>query len=170
MRNPVTIAIALALLVIAGIFAIKLREKMQDFPGSATARKLLTVASSTRSILLDPVKTDAGALGDLFFMKRRWNITMCPRNSRIFAIGCRVFDDDGAHRVAQIWVVENRMQLFSFPRREKKDGRGADWKGWRYVEQEGWTGVVQQRDRVYFMAALRGKKKDLATYLPKSQD
>ena len=170
-RNPVTIAIALALLVIAGIFAIKLHEKMQDFPGSATARKLLTVASSTRSILLDPVKTDAGALGDLFFMKHRLEHYDVPAEFADFhAIGCRVFDDDEAHRVAQIWVVERRMQFFLFPAEKQNDGREADWKGWRYVEQEGWTGVVQQRNGVYFMAALRGKKKDLAPYLPKSQD
>ena len=170
-RNPVAIAVALALLVIAGISAIKLHEKMQDFPGSATARKLLTVASSTRSIVLDPVKTDAGALGDLFFMKHRLEHYDVPAEFADFhAIGCRVFDDDEAHRVAQIWVAEKRMQLFLFPAEKQNDGRDAGWNGWRYVEQEGWAGVVQQRNGVCFMAALRGKKKDLASYVPKSQD
>jgi len=170
-RNPVTIAIALALLVIGGVFASKLQERMQDFPGSVAARKLLTVASSTRSVLLDPVKTDAGALGDLFFMKHRLEHYDVPAEFADFrTVGCRVFDDDEAHRVAQIWVVEKRMQLFLFPSEKKDNAREADWNGWRYVEQEGWTGVVQQRNGVCFMAALHGKKKDLAPYLAKSQD
>lgn len=171
-RNPVTIAIALALLVIAGVFALKLHERMQDFPGSATARNLLTIASSTRSILLDPVKTDAGALGDLFFMKHRLEHYDVPSEFADFrTLGCRVFDDDEAHRVAQIWVVEKRMQFFLFPAEKNvKEGEAPDFSGWRYVEQEGWTGVVQQRNGVCFMAALRGKKKDLAPYLLKSQD
>jgi hypothetical protein len=171
-RNPVTMAIALALLVIAGVFAIKLHERMQDFPGSAAARKLLTIASSTRSIVLDPVKTDAGALGDLFFMKHRLEHYDVPAEFADFrTLGCRVFDDDEAHRVAQIWVIEKQMQFFLFPaEKNPSEGRAADFSGWRYVEQEGWTGVVQQRNGVCFMAALRGKKKDLAPYLPKSQN
>ena len=32
------------------------------------------------------------------------------------------------------------------------------------VEQEGWTGAVQSRAGVCFMAALRGEQKDLAPY------
>ncbi len=171
-RNPVTIAIALALLVIAGIFALKLHERMQDFPGSATARNLLTIASSTRSILLDPVKTNAGALSDLFFMKHRLeHYDVPPEFADFHALGCRVFDDDEGHRVAQIWVVEKRMQFFLFPAEKTlKEGEAPDFSGWRYVEQEGWTGVVQQRNGVCFMATLRGKKKDLAPYLLKSQN
>jgi hypothetical protein len=169
--NPVTIAIALALLVLAGIFAIKLHEKMQDFPGSSTARKLLSVASATRAAQLDNVQSDAGELGDLFFLKHHLeHYDVPPEFARFRTVGSRVFDDDEGHRVAQMQLAEKRMQLFLFPAEKQKDGREADWNGWRYVEQEGWTGVVQQRNGVCFMAAVRGKKKDLAPYLPKSQD
>ena len=69
--NPAVLSIALAVAVIAGIFAYRVHEHLRDFPEAARARKLLTVAASTRSVLLDPVKTQAGALGDLFFMKHR---------------------------------------------------------------------------------------------------
>ncbi len=45
--NPAVLAISSALLVIAGVFAFHLVGQLNDFPGSATARKLLTVAGST---------------------------------------------------------------------------------------------------------------------------
>ena len=170
-RNPVAIAIALALLVIAGIFAIKVHERMQDFPDSGPARKLLTVAGATRLSQLDNVQSDAGELGDLFFMKHHLeHYDVPPEFARFRTQGCRVFDDEEGHRVAQMQLAEKRMQLFLFPSEKQKDGRDTGWTGWRYVEQEGWTGVVQQRNGVCFMAALRGKKKDLAPYLAKSQD
>jgi hypothetical protein len=41
--------------------------------------------------------------------------------------------------------------------------------GWRYVHQENWIGAVTQRNGVCFMAALRGREKDLAPYIPKTK-
>lgn len=170
--NPAVLAIALALAVIAGIFTYHVRERMHDFPGAANARKLLTVASSTRSVLLDPVQTDAGKLSDLFFMKHRLEHYDVPAEFAEYrTIGCRVFDDDEARRVAQIYLVEKHMQLFLFP--AEKDPKGAtvpDFSDWRYVEQEGWTGAVRQTNGVCFMVAIRGTESDLAPYLsPKSK-
>jgi hypothetical protein len=37
--------------------------------------------------------------------------------------------------------------------------------GWRYVHQEGWVGAVTEHNGVCFMAALRGREKDLEPYL-----
>ena len=165
--NPVVVAIVLAIGVIAGVFAIRVHEKITDFPGANKARKLLTVASSTRSVLLDPMKTTAGTLGDLFFMKHRLeHYDVPPQFADFKTLGCRVFDDDEAHRVAQIWVVEKKMQFFLFPAEDDpKGGKTPDFSAWRFVEQEGWSGVVQQRNGVCFMAAIRGSEKDLQPYL-----
>jgi hypothetical protein len=167
--NPAVLSIALALAVIGGIFAYRVHEHMRDFPGAEKARKLLTVASSTRSVLLDPVKTDASALSDLFFMKYRLEHYDVPEEFADFrALGTRVFDDEEAHRVAQIWVVEKRMQFFLFPaEKNPKDGSVTDFSDWRFVEQEGWIGAVQQRNGVCFMVAIRGRENDLAPYLAK---
>ena len=89
-----------------------------------------------------------------------------PEFSQLRTIGYRVFDDEEGHPVAQIEVSEKRMHFFLFPVEKQKDGRDPAFTGWRYVDQEGWVGVVQQHQGVCFMAALRGRKKDLATYLP----
>jgi hypothetical protein len=81
------------------------------------------------------------------------------------------FDDDEAGQVAQISLAEKRMQLFLFPaRRDSKSGKPEEFEGWRYIEQEGWTGAVQVRKGVLFMAAVRGPKKDLAPYLSKPKE
>lgn len=169
--NPAIIAIALALAVIAGIFAYRVHQHLRDFPGAPKARKLLTVASSTRSVILDPLKTDAGALSDLYFLKHRLeHYDVPPEFAEFKTLGTRVFDHEDVHHVAQIWVTEKRMQLFLFPAEANpKTGRVEDFSDWRFVEQEGWSGAVTQRNGVCFMAAIRGSEKLLQPYLEKKK-
>jgi len=170
--NPAVLSIALAMAVIGGVITYRVHEHLRDFPGADKARRLLTLAASTRSVLLDPVKTDAGALGDLFFMKHRLEHYDVPEEFSDFrTIGCRVFDDDEVRRVAQIWIVEKRMQFFFFPaERNPKDGSIMDFSDWRFVEWEGWTGAVRQSHGVCFMAALHGDERSLAPYLEKQKE
>jgi hypothetical protein len=169
--NPVVIAMALALLVIGGVFAYRVHEHLLDFPGADKARRLLSVAASNRSVLLDPLKTDAGSLSDLYFMKHRLEHYDIPAEFADFkTLGTRVFDDDEVRRVAQIWVVEKRMQFFLFPAEaDPKTGKVTDFADWRFVELEGWTGAITQRNGVCFMAAIRGREKDLQAYLDKKK-
>jgi hypothetical protein len=169
-RNPVVIAIAIALLVISGVAAYRVYEHLRDFPGADKARRLLTVGASNRSVLLDPLQTEAGALSDLFFLKHRLEHYDVPAEFAEFkTLGARVFDDDEVRRVAQIWIKEKRMQFFLFPAEPDKQGKINDFSDWRFVELEGWTGAVTQRNGVCFMAALRGGEKDLQAYLEKKK-
>lgn len=167
LRNPVSLAIALALAVIAGVFVMNVLERMNDFPGSGTARKLLTVAGSMRGIPMDPVQTEAGALSDFFFMKYRLeHYDVPPEFAGFKTAGCRVFDDEEAGRVAQISLPEKRMHFFLFPaERDPKDQKPREFTGWRFVEHEGWTGAVHMNAGVIFMAAVRGERKELEPYL-----
>ena len=169
--NPAILAVGIAVVVIATVFAFRLLERMSDFPGADTARKLLTTASSARPLMLDPIKTDAGALGDFFFMKHRLNhYDVPPEFADLKTLYCRVFDDEEGHQVAQIWVVEKRMQFFLFPaERDPKTGAIREFSDWRYVDQEGWIGVVKQQNGVCFMAALHGREKELTPYIEKAK-
>src|SRR5512132_3526288 len=170
--NPAVLAISIALVVIAGVFTFQVLGRLNDFPGSATARKLLTVAGSTRSVTLDPVSAEAGTLSDLFFMKHGLEHYDIPEEFADFGtIGCRVFEDDESRRIAQIWVSEKRMQFFLFPaERDSKSRTVLRFPGWRYVHQEGWTGAVTEHSGVCFMAAVRGGDKDLAPYIAKPKE
>ena len=169
-RNPVVIAIAIALLVIGAVASYRLYENLHDFPGADKARRLLNVAASNRSVLLDPLQTDAGALTDLFFMKHHLEHYDVPAEFAQFkTLGSRVFDDDEVRRVAQIWTKEKRMQFFLFPAEPDKEGKITDFADWRFVELEGWTGAVTQRNGVCFMAVIRGGEKDLRAYLDKKK-
>jgi hypothetical protein len=167
LRNPAVLAISIAVAVIAGVFVFNFVSHLNDFPGSATARKLLGVAASTRPLMLDPVNAEAGTLSDLFFMKHGLEHYDVPAEFADFGtIGCRVFEDDESRRIAQIWVSEKRMQFFLFPaERDSKSGGVMRFPGWRYVHQEGWTGAVTEHSGVCFMAAVRGGDKDLQPYL-----
>lgn len=169
--NPAVLAVVLAIGVIAGVFAYRVKERLHDFPGATSARKMLTVAGSSRAVLLDPVQKEAGALTDLFFMKHRLeHYDVPPEFADFKTIGCRVFDDDEAHRVAQIWLVEKHMQLFLFPAEKNPKGETApDFSDWRFVEEEGWTGAVQQHNGVCFMAVMRGTEAELAPYVRKPE-
>jgi len=167
MRNPAVLAISIAVAVIAGVFVFNFLSHLNDFPASATARKLLGTAASTRPVMLDPVNAEAGTLSDLFFMKYGLEHYDVPAEFADFGtIGCRVFEDDESRRIAQIWVAEKRMQLFLFPaERDSKTGAVMRFPGWRYVHQEGWTGAVTEHSGVCFMAAIRGRDKDLEPYI-----
>ncbi len=170
-RNPAVISVALALLVIVGIIVFVVMERMKEFPGSGMARKMLTIASSTRGAELERVETQAGALSDLFFMKYRLeHYEVPPEFADIKTAGARVFDDDEGRRVAHISVPEKRMQFFLFPaERDPKTAKPLEFSGWRYIEHEGWAGVVQVRSGVCFMAALRGDEKELAPYVAQAK-
>src|ERR1019366_7667224 len=73
-------------------------------------------------------------------------------------------------RIAQMWVTEKRMQFFLFPaERDIKTGKVLEFSGWHYLDYEGWVEVVAERNGVCFMAALRGRERDLASYLAKSK-
>jgi hypothetical protein len=171
-RNPAVLAISIAVVVIAGVSVFQVLSRVNDFPGSATARKLLTVAASTRPVMLDPVSTEAGTLSDLFFMKHGLEHYDVPDEFADFrTIGCRVFEDEESRRIAQIWLAEKRLQLFLFPaERNAKTGAVLHFPGWRYVNQEGWVGAVTERNGVCFMAALRGNEKELAPYITKPKE
>jgi hypothetical protein len=122
-------------------------------------------------MMLDPVKTNAGALGDLFFMKHRLSHYDVPMEfADLRTLGARVFDDEEGQRVAQVWVVERRMQFFLFPaERDVKTGATRHFNDWRSITQEGWSGVVKEENGVCFMACLRGRQKDLAPYVAKTR-
>src|SRR4029453_15601980 len=83
--NPAVLAISIALVVIAGVFTFQVLGRLNDFPGSATARKLLTVAGSTRSVTLDPVNAEGGTLSVFFLLNTGLNTTTFQTSSLIFA-------------------------------------------------------------------------------------
>jgi hypothetical protein len=171
-QNPAFLATGIAVAVIAAVAVFQLMERLNRFPGETTARRLLTTASSTHSMMLDPVKTNAGSLGDFFFMKHRLaHYDVPPEFGDLRTLGSRVFDDEEGQRIAQVWVVEKRMQFFLFPaERDPKTGKARDFSGWHYVDQDRWTGVVKEQNGVCFMAAIRGSEKDLAPYVSKKKE
>jgi hypothetical protein len=108
----------------------------------------------------------------LFFMKHSLEHYEVPPEFADFrTIGCRVFEDEESRRIAQIWLAEKQMQLFLFPaERDMKTGAVLRFPGWRYVRQEDWVGAVSEHHGVCFMAALRGRKDDLAAYISKAKE
>jgi hypothetical protein len=133
---------------------------------------MLVVASNARRYQFDQLNTDAINLGDYFFMKFQLEHFDVPMQfSDLQARGARVFDDEDGERVAQVLLAESGMQFFIYPA-EKGDPPGSPTPArleWRYVEAEGWTGAVAQRDGVCFMIAMHGREEELRSYLADRQ-
>ena len=166
--QPAILAIGLALLVMAAIFVFTFMEHLHDFPGSATAKKMLVLAKSARRSQFEPLNTDAINLGDYFFMKYQLEHFEIPMGFADFrATGARIFEDEDGHRIAQVELAESGMQFFLFAAERGPSARSPapEFSGWQYVEGEGWTGAVQEHNGVYFMVAMRGSKQDLEPYL-----
>src|SRR5438876_9888481 len=90
MRNPAVLAISIAVAVIAGVFVFNFLSHLNDFPASATARKLLGTAASTRPVMLDPVSAEAGTFSDLVLMKHGLEHYDVPAEFADFGtVGCR---------------------------------------------------------------------------------
>lgn len=166
-HDPAVFSIAIALAVIAGVIVSLVMERIDEFPASRSARKMLTAAASVRRAQLNPLEAEAGSLGDFFFMKyhlERYDVP--PEFANLHTSAYRIFYSDDGGPVAQITVPAKRMQLFLFPAaRHPTDGKPLGLSGWRFVDHDGWTGALQVRHGICFMAATRNGQKELALYL-----
>ena len=168
--HPAILATVLAVLVMAGTGVYFFLEHVHEFPGAATAKKMLVVASSSRRADFEKINTDAINLGDYFFMKFQLEHFDVPMRFADFrASGARVFEDEDGHRVAQVLLAESGVQFFLYPSdKPETPTRGSPSPAldkWRYVSNEGWSGAVESRDGVCFMVAMRGSEEELRTYL-----
>ncbi len=167
-RHPAILATALAVLVMAGIAVFFFIERLNEFPGSATAKKMLVVASASPRSQFDRLNTDAINLGDYFFMKFQLEHFDVPmRFSDFRATGARVVEDGDGLRVAQVLLAENGVQFFLYSVEPEAARKGAKPgpPTWRYVESEGWAGAVEVSDGICFMIAMHGSEQELRAYV-----
>ena len=125
-RHPAILATALAVLVLAGIAFFFFLEQLHEFPGSATAKTMLVMASNTHRTQFEPVNTDAINLGDYFFMKfqlEHFDVPMQFADLRVR--GARVFEDEDGERVAQVLLAEKGVQFFLYPAEREDPPRRA---------------------------------------------
>ena len=166
--HPAILATGLAMLVLAGIAIFFFVERLHEFPGSATAKKMLVAANSATRSQFEPLKTDAINLGDYFFMKFQLEHFEIPiQFADLRASGARVFEDEDGHRIAQVMLAESGVQFFLYPA-DRTGVRRSETPGplvWHYVDGEGWAGAVEEHDGVCFMIAMRGAEKELRSYL-----
>jgi len=167
--HPAILATVLAMMVLAGTGFFFFLEHLHEFPGSATAKRMLAVASTARRADFETVNTDAINLGDYFFMKFQLEHFDVPiQFSDLRARAARVFEDEDGTRVAQVLFAESGMQFFLYSAGGSELAKAAASStkaNWRYLESEGWAGAIEQRNGVCFMIAMRGSEAELRSYL-----
>ena len=171
-RHPAILATGLAILVLAGIAVFFFVERLHEFPGSTTAKKMLVMASNASRSQFEPLHTDAINLGDYFFMKFQLEHFDIPMQfADLHVRGARVFEDEDGQRVAHVLLAERGVQFFLYPTERSDPARTPTPARpiWRYVEGEDWAGAVAERDGVCFMIAMRGTEQELRSYLADRQ-
>jgi hypothetical protein len=160
LTQPAILAVGLSVLLIVGLLAFLGISKMRDFPGKEAAEKMIELTASMTGTELEPVQTEAGKLGDWFFLKHGLEDYNVPADFAEYkTLGSRVFKQDG-HPVAQIAIEENRMLFYIF-RAEHFDVQLGNTEPWQLFEQGEWVAAIRRADQNCFMIAFRGNQEQM---------
>lgn len=164
-KNPVFLAGLFGALLIVGVVLFFTLRDLGSFPGQEALEQMLQSTESMSGVELEPVQTEAGKLGDWFFLKYQLERYDVPQEFAGWkTVGCRLFKQDG-HSVAQIAVENNNSILFVFKAEEfgvqlpAKDGK------WHILQQEGWTAAVRCEGENCFMLAFMGSREQMEKLL-----
>ena len=165
-RHPAMLATALAMLVLAGTGIFFFVERLHEFPGSETAKKMLVAASiaTPLGVRTDEYRCDQSRR--LFFHEIPARTFRGPNSI------CRPACEWGAGFRRRRWGSDRagdsggkRSAVLSSIQRTRRRPPKATSPAppiWRFVEGEGWAGAVEQRDGVCFMIAMRGSETGIA--------
>lgn len=164
MRQPVAIAIAIALVVFLGWGIFAALTRMDSFPGKEDVERMIE-GNDTASATDFRLKTaEVGNLADWMFSNFGFeNFYVPPELAACKTAGCRVFRQDTLP-VAEYAIADHDMIFYMF----KADDFGVKVKPagqWRLFTDEGWVAAVQQHEESCFMVAFRGTKRDMERFL-----
>lgn len=166
-KNPVFLSGAVGCLLLVGVVIFFALQNLHRFPGKDALEEILASTGSMSGVELQPVHTEAGKLGDWFFLKyqaERYGVPTAFGSWK--AVGCRMFKING-HSVAQIAVEENNLIFFVFRAAEFGVVLPPEAKPWFVFEQEGWAAAVRQDGENCFMLAFLGSAKEMQQLLEK---
>lgn len=165
LRQPAVLAVAIALLVMAGWFVYSAWNWMGRFQGEDAVIDLL----NSQAALALPGKadlktTEAGMLGDWLFSKYGFENYYTPAElAHLKTVGCRVFKLDG-FSVAQVAVEEHQTLCYVF-RSADFGVRIAPPDQWHVFESDDWAVAIQAHDDVCFVMTFQGRAGEMRKFL-----
>lgn len=168
LKNPVFLSGAVGCLLLIGVIVFFTLQNLSRFPGKDAVEEILSSADSMSGAELEPVHTEAGKLGDWFFLKYQSERYGVPSEFASWkAVGCRMFKL-GGHPIAQI-AVEDNLIFFVFRAADFGVQLPAQAHPWHIFEQEGWAAAVRQDGENCFMMAFVGSRKEMEQLLEKER-
>jgi len=168
MINPAMLTAFLGLLLLGGVIAFLIIERMEKFPGRESVEGLLGTAAKMTGVELEPLTSTPAQLGDWLYMRGYEGYQVLPEVAALPVVGSRVFRYDG-RMVAQAAIDKNEALLFEF--HASAFGVQLPQDGdWLLLTRDEWVGAIRQRGDHCFLLAIRGTKtemRDLLQSLPK---
>jgi hypothetical protein len=165
LRQPALWAVLLAVAFLLTWGGLVFYEHLRGFPGDdGVARLVEAVSANASSQRLEPLAVECGNLGDALFLEHGIDNFVVPEQfARYGALGYRVFENN-SFPVTQVMVREHGMTFLVF--RADQQGVRIDPPGrWKYLQGEQWAAAARVRDNICFVAACRGDKEQLRSYL-----
>lgn len=163
LKTPPVLAMAIALLVLAGLGIYFGLSRMEDFPGREDAMRMIEITDEMTGVEMEPKTARAGDLEDWLFSKGFEGYFVPPEFAELKVLGGRVFKQDGLP-VAQIAMEKNAMLFYVF--RADDFGVKVDPPDhWRIFQDDEWTAAIRSHKGLCFMVTFRGTKADMQRFL-----
>ena len=161
--NPAVLTALLGVLLIIGVIAFLIFERMEKFPGREADDSLLGGAAKMTGVEFEAVKTTTSQLGDWLYMRRYEGYEVPPELAALPVVGARVFWNEG-RPVAQLAVDLHNLLVYQFHASEFGVQLPPDG-GWQVLAKDEWVGAIRQRGDHCLLVAFRGTKSEMHEFL-----
>ena len=155
-------------LVLVGIAIFFQMRNSTHFEGREKVEDLIEEVAHMSGLELEPVASNAGQLGDWFYMRGFEGYTLPADLAALPAVGSRVLAVDG-HGVAQVAVEKLPVVLQVFD--AAKFGVGLEPGGpWRVFSHQSWAAAVRRHGANCYLLTLQGTEaemREIVNALPK---
>ena len=162
-RNPATMAVGVAFLLLIGLLAWRFISQNVDFPEEAL--KIATEAGKASEDQFSPVETKTGGLADWFALKGFDHFQLPPGLEDMETAGIRFFQFEG-EQIAQVAVVDGDRGLFFISFASDSLGISIRPEGsWRITQAGKYALAIRQEGTTCLMISFQGTKAEMETFL-----
>ena len=161
--QPAVLAIALAVLVVAGVLIYLTQTRMGDFPGKDTVVALVEQEAAAKGPGFEEMApTEAGKLDDWFVLKGFEGYAVPRKLQKAKVIGGRVFEHEGI-LMAEVAFEKQNARMLVFRAADLKNGIE---KGKRRIfQQEEWAVAAWTEDENSYVVMFPGDSDAMPGFL-----
>ncbi len=165
-KNPATIAVGAAFLILIAVVVWQVTGKVGVFPEEAI--KIATEARRATQDSFSPMDAKLGTLPDWFAMQGFEGFQIPPGMENLNAVGVRTFSYDGAG-IAQVAVLNGEKNLFliSFPA-APFDIRNLPSQAWQVSSAGRNAYAIREENGMCFLITFAGTESEMKAFLASS--